>query len=147
MARPTSMTRKLVTALTSVVAISWLLACGLGVMAMQDEFAEIFDAGLEETSERLLPLLLDDLRENNTAPAAQKLNQSAEGAEYLTYQVRDREGQVVLHSHDSSTEPSKSGLIPVFPRRRRSASSRSLRPTAIISCRWPMPSPIVARRS
>lgn len=43
MARPTSMTRKLVTALTSVVAISWLLACALGVMAMQDEFAEIFD--------------------------------------------------------------------------------------------------------
>lgn len=105
MARPTSMTRRLVTALTSVVAISWLIACGLGIMVMQDEFAEIFDAGLEETAERLLPLLLDDLRENNTAPAAQKLNQSAEGAEYLTYQVRDREGQVVLHSHDSSTEP------------------------------------------
>lgn len=72
MARPTSMTRKLVTALTSVVAISWLLACGLGVMVMQDEFAEIFDAGVEETAERLLPLLVDDLRENNTAPAAQK---------------------------------------------------------------------------
>lgn len=62
MARPTSMTRKLVTALTSVVAISWLLACGLGVMVMQDEFAEIFDAGVEETAERLLPLLVDDLR-------------------------------------------------------------------------------------
>lgn len=51
MARPTSMTRKLVTALTSVVAISWLLACGLGVMVMQDEFAEIFDAGVQETAE------------------------------------------------------------------------------------------------
>lgn len=114
MARPTSMTRKLVMALTSVVAISWLLACGLGVMVMQDEFAEIFDAGLEETAERLLPLLLDDLRENNTAPAAQKLNQSAEGAEYLTYQVRDREGQVVLHSHDSSTEPFEVSLDPGF---------------------------------
>ena len=114
MARPTSMTRKLVMALTSVVAISWLLACGLGVMVMQDEFAEIFDAGLEETAERLLPLLLDDLRENNTAPASQKLNQSAEGAEYLTYQVRDREGQVVLHSHDSSTEPFEVSLDPGF---------------------------------
>ncbi|OOO18072.1 two-component sensor histidine kinase [Agrobacterium salinitolerans] len=114
MARPTSMTRKLVTALTSVVAISWLLACALGVMVMQDEFAEIFDAGLEETSERLLPLLLDDLRENNTAPASQKLNKSAEGAEYLTYQVRDREGQVVLHSHDSSTEPFEVPLDPGF---------------------------------
>ncbi len=97
MARPTSMTRKLVTALTSVVAISWLLACGLGVMVMQDEFAEIFDAGVQETAERLLPLLVDDLRENNTGPASQKLTPSAAGAEYLTYQVRDREGQVVLH--------------------------------------------------
>ncbi len=114
MARPTSMTRKLVTALTSVVAISWLLACGLGVMVMQDEFAEIFDAGVQETAERLLPLLADDLRENNTAPASRKLNPSAEGAEYLTYQVRDREGQVVLHSHDSSTEPFEVSLEPGF---------------------------------
>ncbi|NTB04645.1 sensor histidine kinase [Agrobacterium tumefaciens] len=114
MARPTSMTRKLVTALTSVVAISWLLACGLGVMVMQDEFAEIFDAGVEETAERLLPLLVDDLRENNTAPAAQKLNRTSERAEYLTYQVRDREGQVVLHSHDSSTEPFEVSLEPGF---------------------------------
>lgn len=114
MARPTSMTRKLVTALTSVVAISWFIACGLGVMVMQDEFAEIFDAGVEETAERLLPLLVDDLRENNTGPASQKLNQSAHAAEYLTYQVRDREGQVVLHSHDSSTEPFEVSLDPGF---------------------------------
>lgn len=62
------MTRKLVTALTSVVAISWFIACGLGVMVMQDEFAEIFDAGVEETAERLLPLLVDDLRKTTRVP-------------------------------------------------------------------------------
>ncbi|MDS7595049.1 HAMP domain-containing sensor histidine kinase [Agrobacterium tumefaciens] len=113
MARSVSMTRKLVVAVTSVVAASWLLASSLGIMVMQDEFAEIFDSGVQETAERLLPLLVDDLRQNNTAPASQKL-QSVEGAEYLTYQVRDREGQVVLHSHDSSTEPFEVSLDPGF---------------------------------
>lgn len=114
MARPTGMTRKLVMALTSVVAISWLVACGLGIMVMQDEFAEIFDAGVEETAERLLPLLIDDLRENNMAPASQNLSRGAIRAEYLTYQVRDREGQVVLHSHDSAAEPFEVALDPGF---------------------------------
>ncbi|UXS04312.1 sensor histidine kinase [Agrobacterium tumefaciens] len=113
MSKPVSMTRKIVVAVTSVVAASWLLASGLGIMVMQDEFAEIFDSGVQETAERLLPLLVDDLRQNNTAPALQKLR-SSEGSEYLTYQVRDREGQVVLHSHDSSTEPFEVSLDPGF---------------------------------
>jgi len=82
MSKPVSMTRKIVVAVTSVVAASWLLASGLGIMVMQDEFAEIFDSGVQETAERLLPLLVDDLRQNNTAPALQKLR-SSEGS-YLS---------------------------------------------------------------
>ena len=54
MKRSDSMTRRMVIALTSVVALSWLVASSLGIMVMQDEFAEIFDSSVQETAERLL---------------------------------------------------------------------------------------------
>lgn len=111
--RKNGMTRKLVIALTSVVAISWLIASGLGIMVMQDEFAEIFDSGVQETAERLLPLVADDLKERNP-DAERNFTPRSHGDEYLTYQVRDREGEVVLHSHSSAAEPFDVPLTPGF---------------------------------
>lgn len=107
------MTRKMVIALVSVLSVSWLVASGLGVMVMQDEFAEIFDSGVQETAERLLPLIASDFREQS--PEAQRrLTQPSTGEEYLTYQVRDREGEVVLRSHDGAIEPFDVPLTPGF---------------------------------
>lgn len=113
MKRSDSMTRRLVTALTSVVVLSWLIASSLGIMVMQDEFAEIFDSGVQETADRLLPLIADDLNERSPE-AERRLVQPAGGEEYLTYQVRDREGEVLLHSHDSPAEPFDVPLSPGF---------------------------------
>lgn len=113
MTRRNSMTRRMVIALTSVVALSWLIASSLGIMVMQDEFAEIFDSGVQETADRLLPLIADDL--NERSPEAERhLVQPASGTEYLTYQVRDREGEVLLRSHDSASEPFDVPLTPGF---------------------------------
>ncbi len=113
MKRSESMTRRMVIALTSVVALSWLIASSLGIMVMQDEFAEIFDSGVQETADRLLPLIADDLKERS--PEAERhLVQPASGTEYLTYQLRDREGEVVLRSHDSDAEPFDVPLAPGF---------------------------------
>lgn len=100
-----SMTRKLVFAVTAVVAVAWLLASSLGIMVMQDEFAEIFDSAVEETAERLLPLIADDIQGSGTSSAHLDFTQRAGGKEYLTYQARDRLGHVLIHSHDSATEP------------------------------------------
>jgi two-component system OmpR family sensor kinase len=113
MKRSNSMTRRMVIALTSVVALSWLVASGLGIMVMQDEFAEIFDSGVQETAERLLPLIADDLKERSPE-AERRLVQPVNGHEYLTYQVRDREGEVLLHSHDGASEPFDVPLTPGF---------------------------------
>lgn len=113
MKRNDSMTRRMVIALTSVVALSWLIASSLGIMVMQDEFAEIFDSGVQETAERLLPLIADDLSERSPE-AERRLVQPAGGEEYLTYQLRDREGEVLLHSHDSPSEPFDVPLVPGF---------------------------------
>lgn len=113
MKRSDSMTRRMVIALTSVVALSWLVASSLGIMVMQDEFAEIFDSSVQETAERLLPLIADDLKER-TPEAERALVQPTVGEEYLTYQVRDSEGEVLLRSRDSAYEPFDVPLTPGF---------------------------------
>jgi len=107
------MTRRMVLALVSVLAISWMVASALGVMVMEEEFAEIFDSGVQETADRLLPLVAEDLRERS--PEAQRrLGQPTTGSEYLTYQVRDRDGAVLLHSHESAREGFDVPLRPGF---------------------------------
>ncbi len=101
-----SMTRKLVVAITSVIAAFWLVAMGFGVLIMQDEFSEIFDSGIQETAERLLPIVNDDLagRQAGNAPRG-VAEKAATNREYLTYQVRGREGQILLKSRDAPSEP------------------------------------------
>lgn len=101
-----SMTRKLVVAITSVVAAFWLVAMGFGVLIMQDEFSEIFDSGVQETAERLLPIVSDDLAGRQAGNAPRRLPEKpATNREYLTYQVRGREGQVLMKSRDAPAVP------------------------------------------
>ena len=62
---------------------------------------EVFDSALEETAQRILPLAVTDIlnRENNSrnriAPTLKKHD------EYLTYLVRDSQGNLLLQSHDA----------------------------------------------
>ncbi|QRM56553.1 HAMP domain-containing sensor histidine kinase [Sinorhizobium sp. BG8] len=103
-----SMTRQLILWLAAAITAFWLLATGLGVLVMQDEFGEIFDSSLQETAERLMPLVIDDLfqREGLQAPRRLEGTAATEAEEkYLTYQVRNAEGHVLLHSHDETAAP------------------------------------------
>jgi two-component system OmpR family sensor kinase len=113
--KPGSMTRRLVIALTSVMALFWLSASGLGILVMQDELSEIFDSSLQETAERLLPLVVDDLNEREASAVPRGLDaKTASGEEYLRYQVRDATGKVILHSHDSAAKAFDSPLVVGF---------------------------------
>jgi two-component system, OmpR family, sensor kinase len=101
-----SMTRKLVVAITSVVAAFWLVAMGFGILIMQDEFSEIFDSGIQETAERLLPIVIDDLAGRDAGDALRRpAEKAASNREYLVYQVRGRDGQILLKSRDAPAEP------------------------------------------
>lgn len=99
-----SMTRRLAIALTGIVALFWFVALGLGVYVMQDEFTEIFDSGVQETAERLLQIVADDVA-RDAADGAPKASVVAPAlnAQYLTYQVRDRDGRVLFD--DGAPEP------------------------------------------
>lgn len=99
-----SMTRRLAIALTGIVALFWFVALGLGVYVMQDEFTEIFDSGVQETAERLLQIVAADVA-RDAADGAPKTSVVAPAlnAQYLTYQVRDRDGRVLFD--DGAPEP------------------------------------------
>jgi two-component system, OmpR family, sensor kinase len=106
------MTRRLILWLTGATTAFWLIAAGLGVSVMQDEFGEFFDGSLQETAERLLPLVIDDLQRRQGPSSPQHLRRQAEdiGDEYLVYQVRDTQGRVLIRSHDAPAEPFEAPL-------------------------------------
>jgi two-component system OmpR family sensor kinase len=110
-----SITRPLILALTTVMVAFWLLAIGLSIRVMQHEFDEIFDSAQQETTERLLALILDDMDQRATAdPHGIAMLNTAASREYLTYQVRDASGKIVLRSNDAPAEPFQAPLNPGF---------------------------------
>lgn len=120
-----SMTRRLILSLTLVMTFLWLLAVGLGLVVMEEELAEIFDGTLQDTAERLVPLVVDDLEHQgmlegiddgvpNAAPQQLQTGSSSGDREYLIYQVRDQSGRVLIRSHDAPEQafetPLKAGF-------------------------------------
>lgn len=120
-----SMTRRLILSLTFAMTFLWLLAVGLGLVVMEEELAEIFDGTLQDTAERLVPLVVDDLEhrgmlgapsDNSPGAAPQQLQTASSSGdhEYLIYQVRDPSGRVLIRSHDAPEQafgtPLKAGF-------------------------------------
>ena len=93
--------------ITVTITLLWLLAVAFGAFVMHDEFGEIFDSALQETAERLVPLVADDLlrRSDLTTPRRVEAIRAPSEEEYLTYQVRDATGRVLLHSHTAVAAP------------------------------------------
>jgi two-component system OmpR family sensor kinase len=115
MKREPSITRRLILALTTAMAIFWLAAIGLGIQVMQHEFDELFDSAQQETAQRLLALIVDDLNPRaETDPSGVAILNTPASREYLTYQVRDKDGNVVLRSNNASPEPFDAPLVRGF---------------------------------
>ena len=101
MTNKTSLQKNLSIGLTLGVTVLWLLGVTASGLVAQHEMNEVFDSALEETAQRILPLAVTDIlnRENGTG------NQTAPALkdhdEYLTYLVRDRDGNLLLQSHDA----------------------------------------------
>jgi two-component system OmpR family sensor kinase len=113
--RPFSITRRLLVWLTLSIVVFWGLAAGLGAYVMHLEFGEIFDSSMQRTAERLIPLVLDDLGKNHLPQAQtplQATDSSSDG--YLTYQVRDANGQVLMHSYRTPPQPFDAPLASGF---------------------------------
>jgi two-component system OmpR family sensor kinase len=111
-----SLAGRLVLSLSMLLAVFWTIAVGLSIHVMRAEFDEVFDSALQETTERLAPLVIDDFFRRDTGTGPNQVAALNPGAtdEYLTYQVRDASGRVLLHSHNVGAEPYAAPLSPGF---------------------------------
>lgn len=112
-----SITRRLIFSITAMMALLWLLAVGLGLVVMEEEYAEMFDGTLQDTAERLVPLVVDDLEHRGSldgssrnAPQQLQTASSSGDREYLIYQVRDASGRVLIRSHDAPEQAFETSL-------------------------------------
>jgi two-component system, OmpR family, sensor kinase len=106
-----SLARQLYLRLTISLLCLWLAVVAAVTWVVQKETAEIFDSGLQEVAQRLLPLAVAELTQqaNRHPPLALE---PAPHEEYLTYQVFDAKGSMLLRSH---TAPEASFPIPMQP--------------------------------
>ena len=97
-----SLIGRLMFSVTAAVVTFWIVAAVGGILVMRDEFAEIFDSALQETTERLAPLIVDDIALRDHSDTALSLENSTQtsSSQYLTYQARDASGKILVHSSD-----------------------------------------------
>ena len=101
MTRPRSLQRRLALSLGVLLTVLWLgAAWGTAVLARQ-AIEEVFDAALQETAQRILPLAVADVLGRDEADPTQRLAQTREHDEILSYAVRDAQGRLLLLSHDA----------------------------------------------
>lgn len=99
-----SIKKQLLIFITSPIIILWLSAVAGIVWVVDHELNEIFDSSLQETSQRILPLSIREI-ENNSADNMIYLKEIEGHKEYLTYQIRNKNGDVILKSHDAPDTP------------------------------------------
>lgn len=108
-----SISRRLISGLTAVLALLWLAAAGIAAGIVNHEVNEVFDSALQETAQRLAPLVVngfaeevddDEDDERHETRVVRENLEFAEHEEYLVYQVRDAAGHVLLRSHDAPAE-------------------------------------------
>ena len=96
MKRPRSLQWRLALSLGALLTVLWLgAAWGTAVLARQ-AIEEVFDAALQETAQRILPLAVLDIVGRDSDDADQRVATLRQHDEYFTYVVRNADGKVLL---------------------------------------------------
>lgn len=101
MSPPLSLQQRLVLALGILLAVLWLGAASFTAVLVRQTVDEVLDSALQETAQRILPLAVSDVLGREVEGVTQRLAQSREHDEFLTYAVRDEKGRILLLSHDA----------------------------------------------
>jgi two-component system OmpR family sensor kinase len=57
------MSRRLIGSLVALIGVIWLAGVVIAAIWIRHEIDEVFDSSLQETAQRLMPLVLDDIDE------------------------------------------------------------------------------------
>ncbi|MCF6315498.1 MAG: sensor histidine kinase N-terminal domain-containing protein [Marinosulfonomonas sp.] len=98
---PRSLQGRLALAIGLGVALVWIITALITAATIRHEMDEVFDSALEETAQRILPLAVQELFETEDDGTEQLITTLREHDEFLTYVVRDRNGRILLRSHDA----------------------------------------------
>ena len=102
MKSPISLQKRLGLGLTLGMTLLWLGATVGAWLVVQHELNEAFASALEETAQRILPLAVLEISNREAPRTAQHVATLKMHKEYLTYLVRDAEGQILMQSHDAN---------------------------------------------
>jgi two-component system OmpR family sensor kinase len=102
------MSRRLIGSLVALIGVIWLVGVVIAAVWIRHEIDEVFDSSLQETAQRLMPLVLDDIDEQGEYDQEERRLSNVfpvgEHEEHLLYQVRNANGRVILRSHDAPAD-------------------------------------------
>jgi two-component system OmpR family sensor kinase len=96
---PGSLQGRLGLSLGILLTAMWILAAWTTALILRNEMDEVFDAALQETAQRLLPLAVVDIVGREEEGVTQRLAVIRAHEELFTYIVRDDAGRILLQSH------------------------------------------------
>ncbi len=116
--RPQSLQRRLGLGLALGMILLWLAGSVAAGLILRSEIDEVFDSALQEVTQRILPLAYSEIL-NSDPPVAgestiQRLPSVLPHQEQITYIARDRDGRVLLHSHDADPAAFPALMTPGF---------------------------------
>lgn len=94
-----SIKKRLLVLITFPTLALWLIATGGVVWVIEHELSEIFDSSLQETAQRILPLSIKEIENYKTSQSIILIEDISDHKEYLTYQITNNKGDILLKSH------------------------------------------------
>ncbi|WP_421847719.1 ATP-binding protein [Marinomonas sp.] len=104
MSTNSSLKKSLSIGLTLGVSLLWLLGAISSGLVVQKEMNESFDKALKKSAQHILPLVISDTFTQQKNINRLSIPTLENDDEYLTYVVRDQQGNVLLRSHDADPE-------------------------------------------
>ncbi|SFU21059.1 ATP-binding protein [Sedimentitalea nanhaiensis] len=99
MRTPVSLQGRLALALGVGLTMLWLATAWATASLLRHKMNEVFDSTLEETAQRILPLVVVDIISREEQGISRRIATLREHEEFFTYIVRDKQGRVLLRSH------------------------------------------------
>ena len=99
-----SMRGQIALGVSVMLVVLWLLAVLGSAFVIKGEINESFDAALQETGERILPLAVVELIGSDGANGAQRILPITQHDEKITYVIRNSQGAILMYSHDADLE-------------------------------------------
>jgi two-component system, OmpR family, sensor kinase len=109
-----SITARLILGLTLATTLLWCGAVTYSSYISYHELDDTLDRALRESAQRLLPLAADSVLGNSRHDAHAIYHFIEERNEYLSFQLRDSAGRLVMRSHDAPLKPYNQTPTPGF---------------------------------